>query len=335
MKAKKVSALILILTISFALGIQAQINNPFCPTLTQDLYVGVRDSSPGGQVTQLQTFLNNKYGQPVTGYFGTVTRYNVVRFQAEVGLPQVGRVGPLTRASIAKVCGGTTTGPVSISSLVPTQGLVGAQVTITGSGFTATDNTVHFGYGVVTNLTSVDTTHITFNVPSSLNPACFYSTPACLIPSQITTPGNYSVSVSNANGQSNSQTFAVTTGTQTQNATIRINNPNGGETVSSGQNLNISWTSNNAPSQSALVLDLYSVAGVKVGTIAVSSNTTSSSTWRIPTGGTVCTLQFPNGLCGQSLSGQYYIEGSLVSGSGFDPSPTVYYKAVSGNFTIN
>lgn len=72
------------------------------------LFIGSR--SP--EVVELQTFLatdRSIYPEGlVTGYFGTLTRAAVIRLQARNGLPQVGSVGPLTRALInSKVQPGT------------------------------------------------------------------------------------------------------------------------------------------------------------------------------------------------------------------------------------
>lgn len=100
----------------------AQENQPpastYCPHLTRDLKLGSRDSTTGGQVSELQRFLSDWYDlnpdDYVTGYFGRLTRDNVMRFQREQGImPVSGYVGPLTRAAIARVCSGTTPPPTS------------------------------------------------------------------------------------------------------------------------------------------------------------------------------------------------------------------------------
>jgi elongation factor G len=46
----------------------------------------------------------------------------------------------------------------SITSINPTQGQVGTQVTIYGSGFTQNNNTVHFGFGAIPNVSSYNGT---------------------------------------------------------------------------------------------------------------------------------------------------------------------------------
>ncbi len=98
----------------------------------------------------------------------------------------------------------------TISSLSPITGAIGGKVTIYGNGFTATGNTVNFGTGVIPNLDFTSSTTLTFAVPSALTPACYFSKPACYLPSVLTPAGNYAVSVTNANGTSNALSFTVT-----------------------------------------------------------------------------------------------------------------------------
>jgi PKD repeat protein len=87
----------------------------YCPQITVQLSLGSSDRWTNGQVTALQQFLAARYGnQLVTGYFGAMTRANVVRFQVEQGLSPVGIVGPYTRAALAN-CGGTTPPPANAS----------------------------------------------------------------------------------------------------------------------------------------------------------------------------------------------------------------------------
>ncbi|MDO8569539.1 MAG: IPT/TIG domain-containing protein [bacterium] len=103
---------------------------------------------------------------------------------------------------------GSTTQP-SITVLSPISGPVGTAITITGTGFTSTGNTVNFGTGAIPDLTSSDGKTITFALPSYLNPACYYSTPRCLMPAFSVSAGTYQVSVQNANGQSNQMPFSI------------------------------------------------------------------------------------------------------------------------------
>jgi peptidoglycan hydrolase-like protein with peptidoglycan-binding domain len=101
----------------------------------------------------------------------------------------------------------------SIAGLSPSSGPVNTQVTITGSGFTATGNTINFTSSsvsdIVPNLTSNGTT-IIFTVPTQNTPACSFASPPCPYAFIPTAAGTYAVSVTNANGTSNSATFTVT-----------------------------------------------------------------------------------------------------------------------------
>ncbi|HEY6945475.1 MAG TPA: IPT/TIG domain-containing protein [Candidatus Acidoferrum sp.] len=86
--------------------------------------------------------------------------------------------------------------PVSILLLYPNQ-LVspGDVITIRGSGFAPTDNTVEIGSAVINNLSSADGKTITFQAPAPVGE------------SFIRGVRNYWASVSNANGKSNSISF--------------------------------------------------------------------------------------------------------------------------------
>ncbi len=88
-----------------------------------------------------------------------------------------------------------------INYLNPTSGAVGSAVTVYGSGFSPTGNTVHFGGGVITGVNSSDGRTLTFVVPSQLvGPSATF-----------VTVGTYNVSVSNFSGYtSNSVSFSVT-----------------------------------------------------------------------------------------------------------------------------
>jgi len=101
----------------------------------------------------------------------------------------------------------------TIISLTPTSGGVGASVTITGDGFTATGNKIKFGnLGVENNpkyiFNSSDGKTITFTVPLSNFLACWAS--GCKAPALLTQPGKYKVSVINDTGTSNQIQFTVT-----------------------------------------------------------------------------------------------------------------------------
>ncbi len=101
-----------------------------------------------------------------------------------------------------------------ITYLNPTSGPVGTMVTVYGTGFSPTGNTVRFGGGVVTGVSSSDGRTLTFTVPSQLAGS-----------SQLVTAGTYNVSVSNFSGYtSNSIQFTVT-GTSGAPTVTSVNGP--------------------------------------------------------------------------------------------------------------
>ena len=97
--------------------------------------------------------------------------------------------------------GGYTYGIPSISYLNPNFGSVGTNITVYGSSFSPRNNSVTFGTGVISGLSSLDGTSLSFTVPSQL---IGYG-------SQTLTLGTYGVSVTNEQGlRSNSLSFSVT-----------------------------------------------------------------------------------------------------------------------------
>jgi hypothetical protein len=98
----------------------------------------------------------------------------------------------------------------TILSLQPLTGPVGTRVTITGTGFSDSSNTINFGASAYPNIPGANTTLIVFVVPTVTNPPCRNVTPPCAIASTLITPGVYGLSVTNPQGTSNSISFAVT-----------------------------------------------------------------------------------------------------------------------------
>ncbi len=95
----------------------------------------------------------------------------------------------------------STFGSATINAISPMTGAVGSSVTVVGSGFTRRNNTVHFGSGLITGLTSNDGNSLSFIVPSTLTG---YG-------SQTLSLGVYGISVTNENGAtSNTIPFTLT-----------------------------------------------------------------------------------------------------------------------------
>jgi hypothetical protein len=98
----------------------------------------------------------------------------------------------------------------TIMSLQPLTGPVGTRVTITGTGFSDSANTVNFGANAYPNIPRTNATIILFVVPTATNPPCRNVRPPCAIASMLITPGVYGLSVTSTQGTSNSVSFAVT-----------------------------------------------------------------------------------------------------------------------------
>jgi len=105
---------------------------------------------------------------------------------------------------------------LSISTISPMGGPAGTKVAISGAGFGATDNKIRFRRsaspfteGVAADAPSADGRTISFIVPSGLCAPCAFVEPPCLAPCLALAFGDYQVSVSNADGISNSLRFLV------------------------------------------------------------------------------------------------------------------------------
>jgi len=150
--------------------------------------------------------------------------------------------------------------------------------------------------------------------------ACFYTTPRCLMaqPAPIS-----------------AVTISVT-GSRT--SSISLTQPTYGQVVTRGKALPVTWTTTGVPSDASVILDLYTEAGVNLGPIAIPRSDARSYLWTIPAypASQVCTMQYPNGLCGVSIpAGKYYIRATATSDA-FGPTnaSALYGTSQSGTFTI-
>jgi len=312
----------------------------YCPQLSYNLYRGLSDYYTGGQVTQLQQFLASQgYYQPVTGYFGSLTWANVAQFQRQYSIyPVTGGVGPLTRAAIAGLCygGGVPTSgtfylnqPFTLYINQTAQQYNGQlDVTLNSVSNPLYTTTLYPGYNWGQSAT------VTLGQRCQAGTQCFYypTQKVTLTVGQSTTWQGYTITLNSISG--NGATFTVTSGGGTVGG-LTVTSPTAGQVYARGSIMPITWSYPVTPgSNVAVVLDLYTAAGSKVGTIAISSQTMGTTNWTVPVPNTVCTMQYPNGLCGQSLSGQYYIKATVVSGNGFDSNATTLATAQSGTFSI-
>lgn len=107
---------------------------------------------------------------------------------------------------------------LSIDSFEPSSGAVGTEVTITGSGFTKTKNTVVLSRGdsmdgYVKNLESKNRKTLEFTIPEELDlcsPDAEDNDYPCPLASPQVISGEYSISVMNENGKISGITFEVT-----------------------------------------------------------------------------------------------------------------------------
>ena len=188
-----------------------------CTIITSNLSYGSR----GSEVSTLQTFLVSQHypgdgAWMITGYFGRATEQAVRNFQAGRGLLQTGVVDWQTREAIRQAsCGGAGyaytasaypyysqqyphqynypygygyTAPLRLDSLSAYSASVGSSITLYGSGFDNTYNTVHFGNNAASGAGSANGTSLSIVVPN--------------LPG-----GVYNVYVTNSRGTSNSLSF--------------------------------------------------------------------------------------------------------------------------------
>jgi len=105
---------------------------------------------------------------------------------------------------------GTGTGSAYISSITPLQGPVGTQIIIQGSGFSAFDNTVHFGNGGLRHVPAINGTTIYYTIPQYLSPCdVLEQGSVCALYLQVVQPGSYPVSISNGSATSNTVNYTV------------------------------------------------------------------------------------------------------------------------------
>lgn len=177
------------------------VNAPYAAYLTTTVNWGdssspFTSSMPPAYLTGAQTLtFTHVYHNP-----GTFT----ITFNVSAG----GNTTSATRT--VTVTAAPSGGALSLNSLSPMQGAVGTTVTLTGSGFTSTDNVVHFGIGGARNIPSSNGTQITYMIPTYIS-ACDLIAPGyfCGAPTQTVTPGVYPVYVTNATGASNVLYFTV------------------------------------------------------------------------------------------------------------------------------
>ncbi len=305
-----------------------------CPNLYTNLTVGSR----GTQVSELQRFLAARYGdyRLTGGYYGPLTAQYVAQFQREQGVyPATGGVGPLTRAAIARVCGGYTPGyptypgyPTTPSSktfrldrnftLYPGESAqeYRGELTITLNSIDGGQGTWPYYYR-----SNPDEVRITLGescAPGRYCAALWYPQRSyTLEEGDRVTFMDYEVRLVELERDRATFRIEEDEDNDDDDATINVTAPRAGQVAEQGDELEIEWTLADEPNQSAVILELYEDNDRRIGTIAIVDSDEDSYEWDVPERGDFCTQQYPNGLCGHDLEGDYYIKATLVEGNGF------------------
>lgn len=116
--------------------------------------------------------------------------------------------GSQTRSAVVSVPSVGASNIAALSSLIPNSGRIGTQVALIGTGFTALENTVHFGVGGTQHVVSTSGSTIYFTIPYSVSP-CDLISFGCYAPSTQVAPGSYPIYVTNAMGASSLLNFLV------------------------------------------------------------------------------------------------------------------------------
>ena len=120
---------------------------------------------------------------------------------------------PFAAFLIMLMSGSGLTRPASpvLASVNPSEGPVGTQVTLLGSGFTASENTVHFGIGGSKGVPSENGTSIRYTIPRGVSSCDLIASngPRCMAPVMRVDAGIYEIFVANANGRTSALTFTV------------------------------------------------------------------------------------------------------------------------------
>lgn len=130
-----------------AAAAQALVSTTATASFTKDLMVG----SSGAEVSALQKAIGVT---PATGYFGSVTKAAVAKFQTSKGISATGFVGPLTRAALngsvvaAPVTTTVVAAPVTTTT-VTTAVNSGVEGTLTADRFSISNTTAYEGDSMV------------------------------------------------------------------------------------------------------------------------------------------------------------------------------------------
>lgn len=121
----------------------ALVSSSASASFTKDLTVG----SSGAEVSALQKAIGVT---PATGYFGSVTKAAVMKYQAGKGIAATGFVGPLTRAALNGSGSSVVSSPVATTPVTAVNS--GVEGTLTADRFSISNTTAYEGDSMVSVL---------------------------------------------------------------------------------------------------------------------------------------------------------------------------------------
>lgn len=332
-----------------------------CPLIGRVLRLG----STGDDVSRLQRFLAvdpSIYPEAqITGYYGSLTEAAVKRWQTRFNIVSSGDAattgfgvtGPRTAAAISLQCstylsGGTTGTPAtpSVGGFIQVTPISGNAPLTTQ--VVATVNTVNSCQAATYTLDWGDTT-----VPQTISvPAGRCGTLQQTFTHSYIYGGAYLVKLSAGEHSTTATVVVYGAGAPTTPATpttgtplIALSAPSG-QSITAGQNLNITWSSQNAPAGSKVRLEVYKSGDATItgnNDRGLASNTSElpvsgSYTWATPSNGAMLA---DAGYGGYALTpGTYRIAAKLYSGGncwGYcsgNTARTIHATAQSGTFTV-
>lgn len=190
-----------------------------CIDISQSIYLGFSDVGRDGVIFKLQKFLveNRLLNTEPTGYFGSLTKEAVKKFQSNRDIEPTGVAGPLTRAELKKITCDPST--LTIATISPIADVVGTKIKIVGNGF-GDNNTVLIGAGALSNIpSSKNGTVIEFTLPEYITPYCSTGSVCPAMSKKIEPNTIYQFSVISLNRQSNKVLFYATS----KDAVVKIN----------------------------------------------------------------------------------------------------------------
>lgn len=117
--------------------------------------------------------------------------------------------------------------PPTISSITPTSGRIGTNVTVIGSGFTTTGTVVELDGKIGAVITNATESRLNFSIPARIRENCAANATGCDSSLKNVVNGSYLVSIKNANGESDPRTFIVTNATSTNSGGTGIDRNEG------------------------------------------------------------------------------------------------------------